>query len=372
MCTPYFALASLASCDAASYNAACMGILESARHFLRQIFSETSEAPVDVVPSPSNTTMMECPRCGRCEDADVRVCPSDGSAMRASTTAPRWVNGKYHIEWLIGHGGMGSVYRARDRLLGRPVAIKVIRAELMRDPAAQARFQQEAQTLARLQHPSIVDVFDYGLLEGGSPYLVMELIRGDDLRHELAREGRVEPDRGVRILSAVCAAMEAAHREGIFHCDLKPENILLPDDGVEAKVLDFGVARAISWQAPRPPGARVREAGGDAVGLLDPNIAGTPAYMAPEQLRGETPDARSDVFSLGVIAYEMLTGALPFGGGSIAEVRLAQSRGVRSGDLEGLAPPLSRAILAAIALDPDRRPPSPEAFAHLIGAAGGM
>ena len=293
--------------------------------------------------------------------------------MRMSTTAPRLVGGKYQIERLIGRGGMGSVYGARDRVLDRPVAIKVIRAELMRDPAAQARFQDEARTLARLQHPSIVDVFDYGLLESGSPYLVMELIRGDDLRHELAREGRLDPDRGARILAAVCSAMEAAHREGVLHCDLKPENILLPDDGVEAKVLDFGVAKAISWHGSRAASPRVRESGADALGLLDDaDIIGTPAYMAPERLRGETPDARSDVFSLGVIAYEMLTGTLPFGGGSIAEVTLGQTRAVRSGGLAGVPAPLARAILAALALDPDLRPPSPEAFAHLVGAAGGM
>jgi serine/threonine protein kinase len=288
--------------------------------------------------------------------------------MKLTAAAPRLLDGKYRIERLLGRGGMGSVYGARDLVLDRAVAIKVIRPELIRDPDARARFHEEARTLARLQHPSIVDVFDYGTLANGSPYLVMELVRGDDLRHELAREGRLEPERGGRILAAICAAMEAAHREGVLHCDLKPENILLADEGVEAKVLDFGVARAVSWQ----PSVRGNSVDGGALVTLDADILGTPAYMAPEQLRGDPPDARSDVFSLGVIAHEMLTGALPFGGGTIAEVTLAQARGLRAGELDGLPAPLSRAIRAALALDPDRRPPSPQAFAHLIGAAGGL
>ena len=124
---------------------------------------------------------------------------------------------------------MGSVYAARDVALDRPVAIKVIRPELVPDPAARERFVHEAQTLARLTHPSIVTVFACGSLADGGPYLVMELVRGVDLRRELAAEGRLEASRASRILAAVCAAMESAHRDGVLHGDLKPENILLPD-----------------------------------------------------------------------------------------------------------------------------------------------
>jgi serine/threonine-protein kinase len=289
--------------------------------------------------------------------------------MHVPANVPRLLGGKYRIERLLGHGGMGSVYQALDVPLARPVAIKVIRGDLLRNESARRRFQLEAQTLANLQHPSIVDVFDYGTLDDGSPYLVMEFVRGEDLRRVLVREGRIEPERGRRILAAVCAAMEAAHREAILHCDLKPENILLPDDGVEAKVLDFGVARAVGIDARGGllAGGAVRTAV-----AIDDGLVGTPAYMAPEQLRGETPDPRTDVFSLGVIAYEMLAGALPFGGGSVAEVVLAQAHGLPPAAVDALPAAWSRAVRSALALDADRRPPSPQALAHLFAAAGGL
>ena len=282
-----------------------------------------------------------------------------------SRDLPELPEGKYRIERLIGQGGMGSVYAGRDSSLNRPVAIKVIRPELVRDPASHQRFLREIQTLARLQHPAIVAVFDCGVMKSGAPYLVMELVRGVDLRRELESEGPLDALRVTRILVTVCEAMEAAHREGILHGDLKPENILLPDDGVEAKVLDFGVASAIRGEreaADAMPG-RASSAGAS----VDVPIVGTPAYMAPEQLRGQPPDSRTDVFSLGVIAYEMLCGALPFGGGSVAEVALAQARGVA---FDGLEPPaLARAVAAALAFDADRRPVGAQALAHLIGAA---
>jgi serine/threonine-protein kinase len=262
---------------------------------------------------------------------------------------------------------MGAVYRARDMRLDRLVAVKVVRAELLGDVEARRRFRREAQIVARLQHPGIVAVFDYGTLPDGGAYLVMELVRGEDLRRVLVREGRLDSARASRILSSVCSAIEAAHRQGVLHRDLKPENILLPGEDVEAKVLDFGVAKIIDRERPD---ATTAESG--TVLTLEGAIVGTPAYMAPEQLRGQPPDARTDVFSLGVIAYEMLTGSLPFGRGSLADVVLAQSRGVTAEAVEVLPPPLARAVKMALDQDPDRRPPSPQAFAHLIGAAGGL
>ena len=290
---------------------------------------------------------------------------------------PVMPEGKYRIEGLLGRGGMGMVYAARDLVLDRPVAIKVIRPELLPDPAARERFVHEAQTLARLTHPSIVRVFATGTLPDGGPYLVMELVYGVDLRKELDAEGRLEPHRAARILAAVCAAMESAHRDGVLHGDLKPENILLPDDGdgdvegdgVAAKVLDFGVAQAIGVD-PAQPGPQGRGAP-QAVASGDVPIVGTPAYMAPEQLRGQPPTPRTDVFSLGVIAYEMLIGELPFGSGSAAEVALAQECGRRAGHLHPLPAALARAVTAALAIDADRRPVSAQALAHLIGAAAG-
>jgi serine/threonine-protein kinase len=323
------------------------------------------------LPSPAvdaSGVFSECPRCGRCTDSSVRACPEDGTPIGRSSYIPLVLDRRYRFERLLGRGGMGSVYRGQDLTRDRPVAIKVIRGALVRDAAAEIRLLREARTLARLRHPSIVEIYDFGTLADRSPYLVMELVIGNDLRHELVTEGRLEPERVSRILSAICSAMAAAHEQGILHCDLKPENVLLPDEGVEAKVLDFGVAQAIG------AGTGVRAIpGGRAPGgfaTVDEPVVGTPAYMAPEQLRGDRPDARTDVYSLGVIAYEMLVGDLPFGGGSVAEVVLAQTRGIPA-VVTTLPATLSRAIHAALALDPDRRPPSPQALAYLIGAATG-
>lgn len=313
--------------------------------------------------APSALPMTECPRCGRCEESGTATCPMDGATMTVVAGVPRIVENKYRIEQVLGRGGMGAVYRARDARLDRLVALKVVRAELLGDPEARRRFRREAQIVARLQHPAIVSVFDFGTFPDGGAYLVMELVRGEDLRRVLQREGRLEPRRAVRILTSVCGAIEAAHREGVLHRDLKPENILLPGGEVEAKVLDFGVAKVVD---DRRDAVTVDATLLTAAGT----IVGTPAYMAPEQLRAAPADARTDVFSLGVIAFEMLSGELPFGRGSLAEVVLAHARGVPP--LKGAPAALERAVRAALEPEPDRRPASPQAFAHLMAAAAGL
>jgi hypothetical protein len=317
-----------------------------------------------IVPAAAQP-MAECPRCGRCEDAAIPTCPQDGAPLQPVPTVPRVVDNKYRIEQLLGRGGMGAVYRARDVRLDRLVALKVIRAELLGDREARQRFRREAQIVGRLQHPGIVSVFDYGTFANGGAYLVMELVRGEDLRRALQREGRMEPERALPILFAVCAAIEAAHRDGVLHRDLKPENILLPGGGVEAKVLDFGVAKLMREEAvtevqPADRGSLVTAAG---------IIVGTPAYMAPEQLHGLPPDARTDIFSLGVIAFEMLTGALPFGRGSLADIVLAHGRGTVPSLGAHTSPALNRAVRAALDPDPDRRPPTVRAFRELLASA---
>jgi serine/threonine protein kinase len=275
------------------------------------------------------------------------------------------IDRRYRIEQLLGKGGTGTVCRALDLQSQRHVAIKVVRAEHFADADARERFHREAQVLARLRHPSIVSILDDGSLPDGGAYVVMELVRGEDLRRLLLREGRVAVPRALGILSAVCGAIEAAHREGILHRDLKPENILLPDEGVAAQVLDFGVARVVRDPrddqhtpplAPSLPGT---------TGV----IVGTPAYMAPEQARGLEPDPRSDIFSLGAIAFEMLTGTLPFGRGSLAEVVLAHARGVPRFPGDARIPiEIEDAVRAALDPDPDRRPPTAERFELLLTA----
>jgi hypothetical protein len=313
-------------------------------------------------------SMMECPRCGRCDESKVSMCPADGVAMRPVPSVPRTVDNKYRIEQLLGRGGMGAVYRARDMRLDRLVALKVVRAELLSDPEARRRFRREAQIVARLQHPSIVAVFDYGTFADGGAYLVMELIRGEDLRHVLQREGRLASEESMGILTAVCSAIGAAHREGVLHRDLKPENILLPSGGGPAKVLDFGVAKLVGDE---PRDDRPDDAPGEVRTALTAAgmIVGTPAYMAPEQFHAVPADARTDVFSLGVVAYEMLSGELPFGRGTLAEVVLAQSRGVPAMPGGIIPQAAERAIRTALDADPDRRPASPQEFATLLSAA---
>jgi hypothetical protein len=320
---------------------------------------ETSVLPASAQP------MVECPRCGRCEEAGTPTCPADGSRMQPVLSIPRVVDNKYRIEQLLGRGGMGAVYRARDVRLDRLVALKVVRAELLGDQEARQRFRREAQIVARLQHPGIVSVFDYGTFANGGAYLVMELVKGEDLRRVLLREGRLEADRALNILFAVCAAIETAHRDGVLHRDLKPENILLPGGDVAAKVLDFGVAKVMRSE----PIGDLRT--GDQASLVTAAgiIVGTPAYMAPEQLHGAPPDARSDVFSLGVIAFEMLTGNLPFGRGSLADIVLAHARGVVPSLGTGQGPALDSAVRAALDPDPDKRPPTVRAFSELLASA---
>jgi hypothetical protein len=307
--------------------------------------------------------MTECPRCGRCEEAGVTLCPSDGAEMRTVPMVPRTVDNKYRIEQLLGRGGMGAVYRARDMRLDRLVALKVVRAELLGDPEARRRFRREAQIVARLQHPSIVAVFDYGTFPDGGAYLVMELVRGEDLRRVLQREGRLDVGESMRILDSVCSAIGAAHREGVLHRDLKPENILLPGGGAPAKVLDFGVAKIVGEER-HEEGITEAHTALTAAGM----IVGTPAYMAPEQFSAAPADARTDVFSLGVIAYEMLSGELPFGRGTLADVVLAQARGVPPIPADIIPRTAERAIRSALDADPDRRPTSPQAFATLLAA----
>ncbi|MGH9330459.1 MAG: protein kinase domain-containing protein, partial [Vicinamibacterales bacterium] len=231
-----------------------------------------------VVEAPA--PMRECPQCGRCEEGDAALCPSDGTPLVRTPGIPRVIDRKFRLDQRIGRGGMGSVYRARDVRLDRDVAIKVVRAELLSDPDARRRFRREAQLVARLQHPSIVSIFDYGTFPDGGAYLVMELVRGEDLRRVLTREGRLPAPRVARILSQICAAIDAAHREGILHRDLKPENVLMVGDETDIKVLDFGVAKLVADDR------RLEEGSRSATLTVDGTVVGTPAYMAPEQLRG--------------------------------------------------------------------------------------
>jgi hypothetical protein len=198
---------------------------------------------------------------------------------------------------LIGPGGMGTVYRARQRELDRPVAVKILHSHLASDPSFADRFSRESRTLARLDHPNIVRVYDGGHRDG-LYYLVMEMVEGVTLRQAI-RSGHFEPEEALAMVPQICDALQYAHDNGVVHRDIKPENILLGHQG-SLKVADFGLAKLVG-----APGTRI---------TLDQQVMGTPHYMAPEQIEhpGEV-DHRADIFALGVVFYEMLTGELPVG-----------------------------------------------------------
>jgi eukaryotic-like serine/threonine-protein kinase len=229
----------------------------------------------------------------------------------------------------------------------------VVRADLISDPDSRARFNRESKIVARLQHPSIVTVYDYGTLADGAAFLVMEFVPGEDLRHFLRREKRLDPARTAGLMSGICGGVEIAHKSGIYHRDLKPENILLPESGTGPKVVDFGVAKLSS--------SNTGESG--TISVVG-TVVGTPTYMAPEQLRGEAVDARADVFSLGVIAYEMLTAQLPYSGTSLFDIGMKQVEG--KFDTSALAPEIAEVIGRAIAYEKDKRPDSAVAFANAL------
>ena len=255
--------------------------------------------------------------------------------------------GRYHLEKLIARGGIAEVYRARDIAAGNTiVAIKLIPANASARRDDGAGVERAADPRLLLRHPSIVSVLGGGDLPDGRVYIVMDFVDGEDLRQRLARERRLAPATAIGILRAICAGVEAAHRSGVVHGDLKPENVMLPRDGSPARLVDFVGARRTT---------------------PDGTILGTPAYMAPEQLRGEPPCTRSDVFSVGVMAFEMLTGRLPFGRGHAGEILLQQSRGVPR--LAEVSACLDAAVRGALAFDADRRPPSAAAFALLLESA---
>jgi hypothetical protein len=312
---------------------------------------------------PATPALAMCAECHRCFDlgsftdtATLPRCPDDGTLLQPVIGMPPVVDGKYRIDAVVGRGGMGAVFRARDLRLERDVAVKVVRAETMANPESRARFQREAQIVARLQHPGIVTVFDYGSLPQGAAFLVMEFVAGEDLRRLLKRERKLAADRAIGLAAGIASGVDAAHRAGVLHRDLKPENILLPASGGEPKVLDFGVAK-MTGTAAGEPGVTLTQ------GVT---IVGTPAYMAPEQLRGEPLDGRADVFSLAVMTYETLTGRLPFGAGSFFDIGMKQAEGVRRIAFGEMAAPLAHALRVALSPNRDERPATAGEFVDLL------
>jgi serine/threonine protein kinase len=227
------------------------------------------------------------------------------------------VVGKYRLLEQLGEGGMGTVYRAEHVILGSPAAVKVLLPQFTQDRVVVDRFFQEARAASGIRHPGIVEVFDYGRLPSGQAYIAMELLRGEDLSGFLSRRGKLDASLAAQIALQMLAALNATHVVGVIHRDLKPGNIFLVRDpgapgGIRVKILDFGIAKLIG--APSAPHVPGRPKTKDM-------ILGTPAYMAPEQCRGGTPlDARADLYAVGCILFELLTGRPPFVAGGDGEV----------------------------------------------------
>ncbi|HLT67499.1 MAG TPA: Stk1 family PASTA domain-containing Ser/Thr kinase [Microbacterium sp.] len=289
---------------------------------------------------------------------------TDEPTQALHTPQERILSGRYRVDSLIGRGGMATVHRGYDLTLGRTVAIKILDRELARDNTFRTRFRLEAQAASRMAHASIVRVYDAGEdLEddpaGGithTPFIVMELVRGR-LLSEIASEAPLSADDAAHYVDGILEALEYSHRAGVVHRDIKPGNVMVTDDG-QVKVMDFGIARAVSDTS-----ATVAET---------TTILGTAAYFSPEQAQGEPVDARADLYSTGVVLYELLTGRPPFVGGSPVSVAYQHVR-------EAPVPPTKRypeapaqldpIVMRALAKDPAQRYPDAATFREALDAA---
>ena len=248
--------------------------------------------------------LKECPTCGRCYDTARDRCDLDGAELTWSLPVERTIAQRYRLERLLGRGGMGAVYEAVDERLHRRVAVKIMLGRSFGVPDALRRFQREARAIARLNHANIISVFDYGVLRAQGAFLVMELAHGRTLRVELASHRSFPPSQCPVWIEQILSGVTAAHAQGVIHRDLKPENVLVtPGNGFRdgIKLLDFGLARFRPSTDDETATASV------------PGVAlGTLAYMAPEQMLAQPADERADLFSLGVMVVEILSGRQVF------------------------------------------------------------
>jgi serine/threonine-protein kinase len=279
---------------------------------------------------------------------------------------PPVLEGKYHLDNRLGQGGMGVVYKARHAYLKTLHAIKIILPDLVgNDPQLVTRFRQEALAAAAIRHQNVVNTTDYGVINGSVPFLVMEYVEGESLHDLLAREKKLDPERALDLISAICAGVGAAHHQGIVHRDLKPLNIMICSDkpslSQAVKILDFGLAKIKSGELL-----------GSFIQAQTTGLMGSPYYMAPEQWSDDEPDSRSDIYSLGVMLFQILTGDVPFKGSSIPAImkkHISDPPPALSEVGVNVSPELEQAIRHTLQKEPAKRTPTVEAMVDELKSA---
>ena len=314
--------------------------------------------------------MKTCPLCSTQYPDDLRFCPNDGQTLRSSSPGQDLVGqvlaDRYHVVKKLGEGGMGQVYLAEHVKMGRKSAIKVLNPSMVYDPDAVARFNREAANASRISHPSVCAIYDFGETPEGLIYLAMEFVEGQPLTEVLKREGALPVARAVAIFAQVAGALHAAHDLGIVHRDLKPDNVMIARarDGTDVvKVVDFGIAKLVGSDASQEV---------TKTGL----VIGTPEFMSPEQLSGDKLDGRSDIYSLGLVFFKMLTGRLPFEAGTVQETliqRLTEEPAKLAAARPDLRfpPGLQETLDSALARTPVARYQSAAKFAHDVASVTG-
>lgn len=319
--------------------------------------------------------MRECPKCEICYPDAVEVCPQDQTPTKYALPGPMVLAGRYYLEKKLGRGAMGQVYLARDDNIGKKVAVKTVRQDLLNSDDLQegeaiARFEREARAAASIRHPHCVDVTDFGKTQDGVFYLVMEYVEGETLHRLLRREGTLEVKRAINLLKQISEGVEAAHEAGILHRDLKPANIFIMKkrssggDGF-VKVGDFGLAKIVNQTVTDISSNATPSSRG---------IIGTPEFMSPEQMQPELGiDVRSDIYAIGTIAYLMLGGRTPFTGDMMQLVmqKVMQSPPLLSTLRTDIPKNIETAIMRSIEKDAQNRPGTISDFINELEKASG-